>query len=148
MKVIFDDWMYGMGKAWKKIIISVIAFSMFFLMVGNLLLYTTDEKNDPYIQNKKGKYIYCSLYRTAADSSDYRILERPFLIEGMKSNLLKLREDENFEYIAINEDSYAVIDTETLINHFGNDNYRDFIAGSPYRGYYDENPQEIENIEL
>lgn len=146
MKIIILDWIYGMGRTWKKIIVSIIAFSLFFLLLGNLLLYMPDEKSDPYVQNKKGKYIYCSLYRTSASSSNYRIKERPFLIEGMKGTLIKLRESENFEYMAIDEESYAVIDMDCITKHFKKDEYLDFLAGSLYQGYYNKNPQEIEKL--
>lgn len=148
MKIIISDWLYGIGKIWKNITISIIAFILFFLLFGNLLLYTKDEKVNLNIQNKKNGHIYCSLYRTAADSSNYRIRERPFFLEGMKSTLLKLRGDKNYKYIAINEESYAVIDTETLSAHFKNNNYQDFLSGALYQGYYDKYPEEIENIKL
>lgn len=148
MKIIISDWLYGVEKTRKNIAISMIAFGLFFLLLGNLLLYNKDETVNLNIQNKKGKYIYCSLYRTSADSSNYRMRERPFLLEGMKSTLLKLRDDKNYKYIAIDENSYAIIDTETILAHFKDNNYRDFLSGAPYRGYYDKHPEEIEDIRL
>lgn len=148
MKVIIEDWICGIGKNLKKCVVSMVTFTLFLIVLGNFLLYISNEKNDPYIQNEKGDYIYCSLYRTDADSSNYRISERPFFVEGMKSALIKLRNTKKFRYISIDEESYAIIDTDTLKNHFNEGNYYDFLSGAPYRGYYSENPQDIENIEL
>lgn len=148
MKTIIEDWLYAIGKTWKRLIISIIAFVLFFLLLGNLLLYISDEKSDPYIQNEKGKFTYYSLYRTSADSSNYRIRERPFLVEGMKATLLKLRENSDFKYMALNPESYAILDIDTLSSHFKGDSYQSFLAGAPYQGYYEKNPQEIEKLEL
>lgn len=148
MKTIIEDWLYAIGKTWKRLIISIIAFVLFFLLLGNLLLYISDEKSDPYIQNEKGEFTYYSLYRTSADSSNYRIRERPFLVEGMKATLLKLRENSDFKYMALNPESYAILDIDTLSSHFKGDSYQSFLAGAPYQGYYEKNPQEIEKLEL
>lgn len=133
-----------------------VQFAIFFWIFVQLIGYYVDLGNDSWVQTCKGNYSYLTMGLGEGESSFDRMVqleETPFYHKHAQNALKKVRSQKDFSYMSYTKDWVLRLDMDTIEEHFGKEDYSDFLSGSLYPGFYDTvqvipkpEPQELDGV--
>ncbi len=123
-----------------KYILLIVQYVLFFILIGNVILYMKGlAKDSELIYNKNG-HTYIKLVQNSFNSSMVDMLNVPMGQEKMQTTLKLLKNDSRFLFSSLAYDQEILMFTTDIQKYFNSENYDDFLAHSPYPGYYKKYP--------
>lgn len=119
-----------------KYILLIFQYVLLFILIGNVILYIKGLEKDSELICEKNGHTYIKLVRNSFNSSMLDILNVPMGQEKMQTTLKILKNDSRFLFSSLAYDQEIMIFTKDIQKYFSSDNYDDFLAHSPYPGYY------------
>lgn len=127
-------------------LVLVLQFSCFFWLFCQIITYYVNINTEPWVQNAKNGYQYYTLYENW-DEED--IGDDPMMVENIKKALKQVKSQSDFTFMSVNKDGDGIVFTDMLKEHFGDENYDDFLYMSQYPGYFSQTSQgkpEVQDI--
>lgn len=131
-----------------KYILLIIQYVLFFILIGDFILYLKGwEEDTPFFSEKNG-YTYFKLVKNSFNSSMIDIQNIPMSLDKMQTTLEQLKEDPQFIYSSLAFDQDIKLFTSDVQYYFKDDDYDDFLARSAYSGYYKEYPENKPKVQM
>lgn len=123
-----------------KYILLIIQYVLFFILIGNFLLYLKGWEEDTPLFSEKNGYAYFKLVKNSFASSMIDIQNTPMSLDKMQTTLERLKDNQQFIFSSLAFDQDIKVFTSEAQYYFKDDDYDDFLAHSAYSGYYKEYP--------
>ncbi len=115
--------------------ILTVQFALFFWIFVQIAGYYVNMNGDSWIQTCKGDWSYFTLTLNDAESSfdgAIQAEEDPLFHVHAQAALGRLRETDDFTYMAYTKEMVNRMDEDTLREHFGDEDYEPFLQNSQY----------------